>query len=578
MIIRELSTLLNFKVDPRGANQFDRKLDALANRATQFAAGIGAALAGAFGIDQIIKAGDAYTTSMNRLGASTATAEEAAQAYEGLYESARSTGIAVEESSRAFMRFQPAMQKAGFGIQDTIGLVDGLQKGLLAAGATAAESSSVFQQLGQAINSGVLQGEELNALLENASPTIVQAFADSLSIAREELKEMASEGKLVAKNVLPALVAAAKAGRDEFGKMRVTTELAMARSRVAMDRFFAELDRGIRFTEGLANAIEAAGRKLDEWRRYIPTISRAVDELGGLERILGAVAIGTAAVTTAVLALNGALLTMVTRILLVPGLIAGAVAIAGLLLQDLYYYFKNDGTKTLFGEWLGPVDELIGPIKPALDGLKDSLDDVAKILTGTPDEAIRAWDRLRQRIQTLFDGITDSWPDWAKTGMRVIAQGDREMGRFTGDLVTGAREGAADGSILSRMGDAIVADLRRALGALGFRQQVEGPDGKLRLLQPGEQMNDALMRRPASTTNTVTVTQTNTIPVEVNVTATGTSGAEVAGAAERGVRQGVGTVNLDADRLAREVRMAIPGIEGAGGTAGAVQVRGWPSQ
>ncbi|WP_181378348.1 hypothetical protein [Teichococcus aestuarii] len=50
---------------------------------------------------------------------------------------------------------------------------------------------------------------------------------------------------------------------------------------------------------------------------------------------------------------------------------------------------KGSTTKTLFGDWSGDFDTLVAPLKPALD-------QISKILAGTPDEVIKAWDQLKE--------------------------------------------------------------------------------------------------------------------------------------------------------------------------------------
>jgi hypothetical protein len=122
----------------------------------------------------------------------------------------------------------------------------------------------------------------------------------------------------------------------------------------------------------------------------------------------------------------------------------------------------------------------------------------------------------------------------------------------------GTLPGEADGSdpILEFM----KRQFRAAAGAIGFQQRVDGPDGVPRLLRPGESMSDAMLQRgtPGSNTN-LTVNQN--APVSVTVTAPGNSGAEVAGAAERGVRQGLGDALTDGGRAARDLLIQVPRME-----------------
>ncbi|PWC26956.1 tape measure protein [Teichococcus aestuarii] len=558
-VVRELTTLLNFDVDDREAKKWEGRIDGFARKASAVAIGIGTALAAAFSIDKIVQAGDAYTTTMNRLGASTASAVEATQAFEGLYTSARETGIAVDESSKAFMRFSPAMQKLGYGMSDTISLIDGLQKGLLAAGATAQESGSVFQQLGQAINANVFQGEELGSFLENASPTLVSTFAEALGTTSDKLKELGSEGKLTAKNVLPAMLQAAKAGRDEFGRMRVTVGLAMARSGVAVDRFTAELERAFRFTEILARGIEAVGQKIDQWRSYIPSIGRVVNELGGLESILRALGYGIVFVTGVTLALNGALSALIVRaaVLAAPFLaFSAAIVLAGAMIDDFIKWVKNDGTKTLFGDWFGDFDSVVAPLKSAFD-------EVSNTLASVPGRVKAAWDWLKAYLKQFWNDIIAGWPDWVKgaLGLNLTSSQDpAERRRQAG--------GAGGEETASPATNWFYDTMRPFLGALGMRQRIIEPDGTELLLPKGGDMlgalNDNYLRRFNPAGSTVS-TQNNSATVTNNVTvnATGVSGPEVAAATQRGMDRALFREYWleNMAREARGARMAHPGVE-----------------
>jgi tape measure domain-containing protein len=573
MIVRELSTLLGFKLNEREADRYERRANQIATNVSRVAAGIAASFAAAFGVRELIEAGDAYTSTMNRLRSAAGGPEAAAEAFEKLYSSARETGVAVDETSKAFMRFSPAMQRSGYSMDDTLQLIDGIQKGLLAAGSTAAETSSVFLQLGQAINSGTFGGDELRAFLENAPPTLVNRFAEALGTTSDALKKMGSEGKLTTRNVLPALLAAAKAGREEFGRMEVTVALATSRSRVAFDRFVADFDRTFSLTRDLSAIIEDAGRSIDDWRKYIPRIRAATNEFGGLNQILGAVALGVGAVTVATVAMNGAFGVTLARL----ALLTGSIAVAGATLQEIYAYIKNDGTKTLIEEWIGPYDEVAARLKPVLDGLKASFLDLKTIMTGAPDEVAAAWERLAARIKAAFSGLwkdaldASGLPDWAKValGGQATATPEQSAGRANRPWwgPVGTLPGEADGPdpILEFM----KRQFRAAAGAIGFQQRVDGPDGVPRLLRPGESMNDAMLSRDYGRATTNNVTSSVNAPVSVTVNATGNSGAEVAAGAERGVRQGLEDALRDwSMRQAREHLMATPGTEATSRTGG----------
>lgn len=108
---------------------------------------------------------------------------EATQSFASLYASLRPTGITISELEKAFIGFSAAARNSG---------------------ATAQETSNALIQLKQGLASGVLQGEELRSIREQA-PLAAQAIARELGVSIGELKNLAAEGKVTTDVVLSAL-------------------------------------------------------------------------------------------------------------------------------------------------------------------------------------------------------------------------------------------------------------------------------------------------------------------------------------------------------------------------------------
>lgn len=109
---------------------------------------------------------------------------------------------------------------------ETIQFVENLNKQFVIAGASQQEISSASLQLTQALGSGVLRGEELNAVFESA-PNIIQTIADYMEVPIGKIREMAADGEISAGIVKAAMLTATEEINAQFDNMPMTFGQAM---------------------------------------------------------------------------------------------------------------------------------------------------------------------------------------------------------------------------------------------------------------------------------------------------------------------------------------------------------------
>nr|DAY85410.1 MAG TPA: Tail tape measure [Caudoviricetes sp.] len=105
--------------------------------------------------------------------------------------------------------------------QEIIAFMEQINKQFTIAGTEAAGVDAAMLQLTQAMASGVLRGEELNSIFEQA-PTIIQSIADYLDVPIGSIREMAAEGQITADIVKAAVFAAADETNAKFESMLKT--------------------------------------------------------------------------------------------------------------------------------------------------------------------------------------------------------------------------------------------------------------------------------------------------------------------------------------------------------------------
>lgn len=104
---------------------------------------------------------------------------------------------------------------------ETIAFAENLNKMFIIAGASQEEMSSASLQLTQALGSGVLRGEELNAVFE-AAPNVIQTIADYLDVPIGKIRDMASDGQITADIVKNAMLSATDEINEQFESMPMT--------------------------------------------------------------------------------------------------------------------------------------------------------------------------------------------------------------------------------------------------------------------------------------------------------------------------------------------------------------------
>ncbi|HBF8940656.1 TPA: tape measure protein, partial [Clostridioides difficile] len=125
-----------------------------------------------------------------------------------IFQSAERSRASYLDTAKIVSRIGMNAGKAFSSTKEIVGFAEQLNKKFVIAGASTEEMNSALLQLTQGLSSGVLRGEELNAVFESA-PNIIQSIADYLDVDIGKIRGMASEGMLTADIVKNSLLAAA---------------------------------------------------------------------------------------------------------------------------------------------------------------------------------------------------------------------------------------------------------------------------------------------------------------------------------------------------------------------------------
>lgn len=181
------------------------------------AAAVGAALS----IKNIIGLADAMTQTEARLNLITGDLEKTAALQDQIMASANRSRASYQSTADAIAKMGIMAKDAFNNTDELVAFTELINKQFTIAGASVAGQEAAMMQLTQAMASGVLRGEELNSIFEQA-PTIIQTIADHLGVSVGEIRAMAAEGQITAQVVKEAMLGSAKEINDQFNDMPYT--------------------------------------------------------------------------------------------------------------------------------------------------------------------------------------------------------------------------------------------------------------------------------------------------------------------------------------------------------------------
>lgn len=100
-----------------------------------------------------------------------------------------------------------------------------LDMNMVSTGASTQEASSAMRQITQALGKGIVNGDELNSIMEN-SPQIARMLAKHLNASVGELKQLGKEGRITGQDLYDTVLENADAIEKQFAAMPVTADRA----------------------------------------------------------------------------------------------------------------------------------------------------------------------------------------------------------------------------------------------------------------------------------------------------------------------------------------------------------------
>lgn len=338
---------------------------------------------------QILELADSMTTTRARLDLMNDGLQTTAELQDMIMKSANRSRAAYSTTADAVAKMGIMAGDAFSSNEELIAFSELINKQFTIAGTSAAGIDAAMLQLTQAMSSGVLRGEELNSVFEQA-PTIIQAIADYLGVPIGKIREMAAEGQITSTIVKNAMLASADEINAKFAAMPMTfSQVWTIAKNIALEAF----------TPVLALIGQGAQWIYDNWSMIAPVFWGLAAAALGYAVALG---IQTAATWIA----NGAAQAFFTTLLTNP-LFWIALAI-GVVVAAIYKWVQSVGGLKV--AWLICVNAVL----TAWDWVKIGF------MTGVYF-VMNLWNRLQLAFYTASVNIQNFMGDM-KAGVLTILQ------------------------------------------------------------------------------------------------------------------------------------------------------------
>ena len=270
--IREAQEALRRKVsEVRG--ELQRESKTIAGLAKQLAPFIGVGAAALFTKNlagSAITAADDYTRLNSQLRLVTKNEQELAETNEKLFQIAQDTRSAFGPVVELYARAARSTENLNLSQSALFSITTSVNQAMQISGATSTEANSAVLQFTQALQSGVLRGEEFNSISENGA-RLLKALAEGMGVPIEAMRSMAEAGELTRDRIISALLSQSDTIDAEFSKLERTVDQSLTQLKNSFTKALAQTN-----TQPLVDSI-------DELRKVIsdPAVIEGLSTFAG---------------------------------------------------------------------------------------------------------------------------------------------------------------------------------------------------------------------------------------------------------------------------------------------------------
>ena len=267
-----LVIVIDAKNAERNARNLGNELDSIERKgdfATKSMDGLSVAtrelagyMAGLVTIGAAVAKMDAYTGIQNQLKLVTEGQNQLNTAMDNTFEIAQRSRSSWESTATVYQKLAMNAKDVGLAQEDIGRLTETISKGIALSGATAAQADAAIMQLGQALGSGALRGDEFNSVMENGYG-LMQLLAKGMNVPIGQLKSMAENSELTSEKVTKALLSMSEEADKQFGKTDATIGQSLGLLSNSLTQFIGEAGRSSGAAQVLSGSIEVLANNFE---------------------------------------------------------------------------------------------------------------------------------------------------------------------------------------------------------------------------------------------------------------------------------------------------------------------------
>jgi tape measure domain-containing protein len=173
----------------------------------------------------IIEMGNQWGRTTAMLKNAVGTTGDYTSSLETSLKYANEVGVTTDDFIQSAARLRTLAPEVVTDYSDAAKFTKLLDMNMISTGASTQEASSAMRQITQALGKGIVNGDELNSIMEN-SPQIARMLAKHLNASVGDLKQLGKEGSISGQDLYDTVLENAEAIEKQFYAMPVTADRA----------------------------------------------------------------------------------------------------------------------------------------------------------------------------------------------------------------------------------------------------------------------------------------------------------------------------------------------------------------